>query len=390
MSWITKERADEYLSLDKAWNDFDDAKKNTLLEQSSNRLEQLTFKDEDENRVGVRYSDGESTTKVASVDEFLLKATNGNFAYHAALGWTRTEPNMDLLIYTPTTEDTKATVFDVPDIDNKGYSYGQLLTFKQMQSLHTFGGKFGGNIALGVLDGEDGNFTTIQCKQSTSIVDKEGEPVFATHPIRRLNASFTHNGANVVLRNFEGTTGVSFNGVNTVDVIDVQGNEVSNTVPLVLPGDYFTYEFEVFNGLNKTMFLSINDILVGNPTFSAGGQAFNRLLYGVFTGASVRGHTYIKEFGSIINVENPTTIPLRLVGACSLLALEYGKFPLNYTGDKEYLENENDYNRMQDLPINVQAAVEPFLADYRETENVVNPDEVDRERTYHATALEYK
>ena len=392
MSWITKERADEYFSLNATWTGFDDDKKDTVLEQSSNRLEQLVFKDEDENRVGDRYIDGKSTVKVASKDEFLLKAVNGNWTYHAALGWTRSKPNMDLAIYTPTTEDTKACVFDVPDLDGGNYSFQRGLTFNQIQSLHSFGGVFGADIALDLDRGEQGMFSSIETQQATGIVDSSGEQVFTGSVNRRLNASFTHDGVLMALNSIEGTTGLEFNGLDTVDVIDEQGNEQTNTVPAIQAGDYFNYEFNIIDGLDKTMFLSVNDILVGNPTFAVnnGGKGGNRLLYSPLSSSHINAHSYIKEFGSTINVENPTTIPIRLVGACALLALEYGKLPEGYTGDKEYLANENDYHRMQDLPINVQAAVEPFLADYRETENVINPNELGWKRMTVASSLEYE
>ena len=385
MSWITKERADEYLSLDETWNDLAITKKEYLLEQSSNRLEQLTFKNEDENRVGDRYIDGESTVKVASKNDYLIDAQAGNWDYQASIGWQR-DRDQDLVIY------NKEAAFLNNDNDGLAYNIWQYLTFKEIQSLQSFGGEFGGTIALDPTDGQLGCFTAIETQQATGIVDSDGEQVFAGGRDRRLNASFGHNNVYCRLFAIEGTAQVWFNGTDTVDVIDEQGNEQTNTVPLIVPGEYFTYKFIINDGLDKTMYLYVNDVLVGNPEFGVnnGGKDNNRLLYSSGASGGVDRISYLRTFGSTINVENPTTIPLRLVAACALLALEYGKFPLNYTGDKEYLENENDYHRMQDLPINVQAAVEPFLADYRETENVINPDEVDRERTYHATALEYK
>lgn len=372
MSWITAVQADKFLDPNPKWDEFDN--KDDLLKLASNRLEQLVFKDEPINRVGARYIDGSSVSKVSGTAEFLLKAVNGNFAYHAKQGWTRDHDNMDLLIYPPITDiENTAVAFDFPDLTTAAYNYEQILTFKQIQSLHSFGGTFGGDIALDIDRGAQGNFTTIQCKQATSIVGKDGEPVFPDSPIRRINASFLHNGVTVELRGYQGTDGVDLNGIDVVEVINEQGETVVNTVPEVLVGEYFDYSFKVVNGLDQTLFLYIKGILVGNPRFAAGGQAFNRLLYGIFSGTSINGQSYIKEFGSVINTENPITIPIRLVGACALLAFEYGKFPPNFVGDKEYLENKNDYHRMQDLPINVQAAVEPFLADY---ESVIDDDSI--------------
>lgn len=363
MAWITEVQANEFLNPNPEWDEF--TNKGELLKLASNRLEQLTFRDEDIDRVGARYIDGNSVSKVAGTAEFLLKAVNGNFAYHAEKGWTRDHDNMDLLIYPPITDiENTAVAFDFPDLTTAAYNYEQILTFKQIQSLHSFGGTFGGVIALDIDRGAQGNFTTIQCKQATSIVGKDGEPVFPDSPIRRINASFLHNGITVELRGYEGTDGVNLNGIDEVEVINEQGETVVNIVPEVLVGEYFDYSFKVENGLDQTLFLYIKGILVGNPRFAAGGQSFNRLLYGIFSGSSINGRSYIKEFGSVINTENPITIPIRLVGACALLAFEYGKFPPNYVGDKEYLDNETDYNTAQDLPINVQAAVEPFLGEY--------------------------
>lgn len=69
--------------------------------------------------------------------------------------------------------------------------------------------------------------------------------------------------------------------------------------------------------------------------------------------------------GTLTN-DTSKVIPYRLLSACALLAFEYGKHSPNLIGDKEYLENENEYDAMQDLPIAVQSAVEPFLSAYVE------------------------
>lgn len=358
MQWITEAQATNFLSPNSEWEAF--TNKDDLLKLATNRLEQLDFRDENQDRVGFRYIDGSSVSKVAGSDDFLLEANKGNFAYHEALGWTRSKTNMDLFIF------NDKNCFLVHDDDGSTYLFKQNLTFKQIQSLHTFGGTFGGTIALDLDNGQNGNFTSIETQQANAIVGADGEQVFGDDANRRLNASFGHNDVNVSLSDIEGTTGVLLDGTTTVDVIDEQGNEQTNTVPNIAPNDYFTYQFKVINGLDQTMFLYIEGILVGNPEFkrNTGGLGGNRLLYTSGSGGGTDRVTYISLFGAVINTENPITIPIRLVSACALLALEFGKFPPNYTGDKEYLENEQDYNNLQDLPINVQAAVEPFLAKY--------------------------
>lgn len=369
MAWITAIQADEFLTPNTDWDQV--VNKDEVLKLATNRLEQLVFKDEPIDRVGFRYIDGESVSKVSGSADFLLDAKAGNFAYHALQGWTRgTSPGLDLVIYTPTTQ----VVFDVPHISSGSYKYERVLSFSQIQSLQSFGGIFGGTVILDATDGTKGMFSAFETKQATGIVDKFGDQIFFGSSNRRISGAFLHNGVNVMTSpNSYGVENVVLDGVGTRLVINEQGEEVEITVPEVLPGDMFTYQVKIINGFDKTMFLYVNDVLIGNPIFSISGQNKSRLSY--ISGASSGGdrHTYIRLFGSVINTEVPITIPIRLVGACALLAVEYSKFPPKFVGDNEYLENENDYNRMQDLPINVQAAVEPFLADY---ESVVDIDGV--------------
>jgi hypothetical protein len=360
MSWITAIQADEFLSPNEQWDAF--TNKDTLLKLATNRLEQLTFKDEPIDRVGFRYVDGNSVSKVAGSSDFLLDSQEGNFAYHAELGWTRGQESNDLVIYTPTIQ----VVFDVPHESSGQYFYEKELTFKEIQSLQSFGGVFKGRIVLDETTGINGMFSSFETNQATGIVGEDGEQIFFGVSNRRLSAAFSFSNLTYVQTTSAsyGVTNVIFNGVDTRDVINEQGETVEITVPEVLPGEIFDYEVRVINGLDATMFMYVKGVLVGNPILSSTGQRKSRLQYSSGSSSGGNRHTYIRQFGATINTENPITIPVRLVGACALLAYEYGKFPPNFVGDKEYLENENDYNRMQDLPINVQAAVEPFLADY--------------------------
>lgn len=361
MAWITEAQADNFLNPNPEWDTF--TNKGELLKLATNRLEQLTFRDESIDRVGARYIDGNSVSKVAGSDDFLLEANKGNWAYHAALGWTRTVDTMDLHIYDANGDI--ANTFGVLDIGGNYYTFEQQLTLRQIQSLQTFGGTFGGEIALDATEGSLGAWSNIETRQANAIVDKNGDQVFLTYADRRISILFRHDDVHVWLYAISGLENITFNGITTIDVIDEQGEPQTNTVPEIFAGDIFTYKVKIVDGLDKTMFFYVNDILVGNPTFArnTGAKDGNRLLY---TSGSQGGSrkTYVKLFGSVINTENPITIPIRLVGACALLAFEYGKFPPNYVGDKEYIENETDYNTAQDLPINVQAAVEPFLGEY--------------------------
>lgn len=388
MAWITEAQADEYLSPNQQWEEF--ANKDELLTLASNRLDQLTFKDEPINRVGAKYTDGTSVDKETGTTKYLLDSQAGNWEYHEALGWERNTPDFDLIVF----EGEVAFFMNIISAGARGNAVKDL-TFRDIQTLHSFGGLIGGFITLDAFNGTAGCASFIETQQANAIVDSEGEQVFLEYPNRRLGVTFKHNEVNLFIVAYEGTPEIILDGVTQVNVINELGVEVVNTVPSVSALEYFTYSFVVNNGLDKTIYLYVNDILVANPVFhqnTDGSSLFgNRIIYSSgLPGSTIstsRKRSYVRRFGAEINTENPTTIPIRLVAASALLALEYGKYPPNFIGDKEYLENENDYSRMQDLPINVQSAVEPFLADYRETENVIEPKEVDR--VEHAQSLEY-
>ncbi len=383
MSWITEAQATNFLSPNSEWEAFDN--KDDLLKLATNRLEQLDFRDEDQNRVGFRYIDGNSVSKVSAQDNFLLEANKGNFAYHEALGWERSEDDMDLFIHKITNS------FLVNDNDDANYTFKQDLTLKQIQNLHSFGGEFKGKVALDKDDGSLGAYQSIETQQATAIVDADGDQVFEEINDRRLIVLFEHNGVNCTLAEFGGLPAVVFDGIEEVEAVNEQGETVTNTVPEILAGDFYTYKTKVIaeNGLSGTMFLYVNDILIANPVFNEndGGLGGNRLYYQSGASTGTDRVSYIAIFGALINAEKPITIPIRLVGACALLAFEYGKFPPESIGDKAYLENENDYPRMQDLPINVQAAVEPFLAKYVQPRLL---NEKGKPTRLSATSLEYE
>jgi hypothetical protein len=230
---------------------------------------------------------------------FMLEAEAGDFATHAPLGWTKSQDAIALGMH------NNVPVFEVPDIDAKLYNIEKPLTFQDIQDLHLYGGVFGGRIALNADTsiGGGGCFTSIETTQATSILNKDGSQAFSVTSYRRTNAAFSHNGTHVILSAFEGTSGLTLNGVDTVDVINWNGDSVINTVPEVLPGDFFDFELHIQNGLNQRMYLYINKILVGNPTFAynTGGSNNHRVLYSSGSSGGANRHTYIRKFGSTIN-----------------------------------------------------------------------------------------
>lgn len=235
-------------------------------------------------------------------DNFLLDPQKGNFGFHKALGWIRSSSGMDLAIFGNPNDFDDQVVFLVPEaVSNRVYQFS--LTFKQIQNLHSFGGTFEGFLALDVALGTEGNFTAIETINGTSIVGKDGEQVFPTGVNRRVDTSFKHDGTHVYKTGtYEGTPDIFFNGTDTVEVINEQGETVTNTVPLIIPGEYFNYMTNVTDGLDKTMYLYVNGILVNNPTFSlnTGGVAGNRLVYQAGSGGGLR-QSYIRQFGATIN-----------------------------------------------------------------------------------------
>ena len=114
--------------------------------------------------------------------------------------------------------------------------------------------------------------------------------------------AFGHNGTHVFLKNIEGTSGLTLDG-SVVEATDWQGHVVANKLPIVAAGDFFDYELHIQKGWNQRMYLYINKILVGNPTFSinTGGTNGNRVLYGSGSSGDTDRHTYVRHFFITIN-----------------------------------------------------------------------------------------
>lgn len=260
------------------------------------------------------------TSQVIPNKTFLIDASKGGWDYHEAQGWVRNNTSIRLFIH----EDV--CVFIMPDHDAFLYSLTQVLTFEDMQNLHLYNGSFGGEVSLDLTLGQFGFFSSFETQRATELLNPDGftQPFKFGSDNRRINASFGHDNNHVHLNNIEGTTGVVFNGVNSVTVEDEEGNIVTNTVPEIHPSEIFTYKFVLTKGLAQTMFLYVKDVLVGNPTFATntGGKDGERLLYTSGGSSATNRVSYFKIFGATINTDSPKqTTPWELTNADIVAAL---------------------------------------------------------------------
>ena len=246
---------------------------------------------------------------------FLIDANAGGWAYHEALGWIRNRAEIELFVY------NDSSTFIIPDTDGEIYNLEQALTFEDIQSLHWYGGTFGGEVTLDITAGQFGFFSSFETQRATEILNPDGftRPFAFGSDDRRVNASFHHNGNHITLQDIEGTTGIAFDGLLEVEVEDEEGNSVTNTVPHLHPGIMFTYRFNIPNSLSQPMFLYVDEILVGNPTFAAttsSGLDGERLLYSSGSKPDVNRVSYINIFGATINTGAPKrTTPWELTNA---------------------------------------------------------------------------
>lgn len=233
-------------------------------------------------------------------DSFNFEAEVGDFATHESLGWGRSQSSIDLSTY------NGLPVFIVPDNTPGLYEITLPKTFNDIQNLHWYGGVFGGIIALNpiIAQGSGGMYSAIETNQATSLLDLDGttQP-FANTDSRRLRVRFFHDGNHCSVTG-EGILDILLNGIVTVDVTDWKGDIVTNTVPEVLPGDFIEYELHVRDGLDKTMFLYVNRVLIANPEFLSGGQSGNQLIYSSGSGAGTNRISYIRKFGAGINTSS--------------------------------------------------------------------------------------
>lgn len=233
-------------------------------------------------------------------DEYRAEAEAGDFDVHT--GWTRTNALINFLAtYTDIHGDTY-NVIEVPGSNTSGnLKLINERTDSDFQNMHDYGEVFGGTLVLDIVDGELGCFTAIETTNGTDVKDEFGHPVFNVNK-QRLAAFFRHDNTNVNIQGIGGTAGVIFNGLDTVTVVDWKGDTVTNTVPEIVPGEFFKYEFHVRDGLTSTIFLYINGILVGNPTFSTASTVTGtHIYYATGSSDSTNRHTYIRNFGATIN-----------------------------------------------------------------------------------------
>lgn len=234
-----------------------------------------------------------------------LIAEAGDFAEHSSLGWVRSQPNMDIIEY------NGESVFSVPDNDAGNYTFIKELSLSQLNNLHKNGGVFGGEIALDLANGTQGCFTSINTIEATNIQNADLSFPFLTDDNRRMNAGFEHSGNHLSLKNIDGTTGLELNGVDKVTVVNWKGETVTNTVPHVHASSLFNYRFHVQKGLDQTMYLYVEGVLVGNPTFAAhSGPAVttNKLFYGSGSANGGDRVSYIKTFGVDIHTSESTMV----------------------------------------------------------------------------------
>jgi len=272
-------------------------------------------------------------TKEFTFDSYKITAEAGNFEAHEPLGWQRSVNRIDLAVYKGT-----------PVFDNNGGSNGSdgsdvvpksnanfliPLVLEDFNNLHRYGGMYGGIVALDETNGELGCFTGFSTLLGDQITALDGTKPFTVNS-KRVSAFIRHNGTNVFILEYGGTKGVVFNGTDTVDVIDWKGDVVTNTVPEIKPGEFLKFTFHFRDGLDKRIFLYVNDILVGNPTFDHLGRSND---VSVAAGSSSwERHTYWKDFGATINTNsNNMVLEADEVQASSALNITIPEGTRNYS-----------------------------------------------------------
>jgi hypothetical protein len=235
-----------------------------------------------------------------SFDSINIEAEAGDFAAHESLGWERNNTNIDLTTY------NDVPVFIIPDTGANILNLTKPLLFAGIQNLHLYGGVFGGRIALDIDDGGNGLASMIETTEATNILNADGvTKPFPSGNKRRFRVRYTHNGSHVTATG-DGFANIVLDGFGTVNVTDWDGNPQTNIVPKVLPGEFFDYEIHIQNGLTQRVYLYINKILVGHPTFvtHVGEIDGNRLLYTSGSAGGTNRLSYIRKFGTTINTSS--------------------------------------------------------------------------------------
>jgi len=237
-------------------------------------------------------------------DAHTISAEAGDIPDFAAAGWVANKPEIVKTTY----QGLDVFVFPGTNSPETGnFILEKHLALQDFQNLHSFGGVFGGEVALDADLGELGFFASYELNIGTQILQADGiTPVFTAN-YKRFGLFFQHDNTNVTLIASGGVTGLIFNGVDTASVTDWQGNTVINIVPEILPGEFFKFEIHIRDGLDKPAFLYVNDILVGNPTITA-GRGFNTVIYEGGSATGTLRYTYVRNFGDTINTSENVVI----------------------------------------------------------------------------------
>lgn len=219
-----------------------------------------------------------------------INASNGDFAFHAKLGWLSSGANVKLATY------NGVSAFFIPD-NGPSIEYLKIpLTLQRLQNLQWDGGSLGGKFALHSNFGKNGGSLILGTTQATSIVNTDGTKAFTQGDKRRLIISLKHNGTHIQYGN------ITFNGTDRVTVINEQGVAVTNTVPLITPIVFFNINIEIPNGLNHSMFLYIDGVLIANRSFSMSDNASDFIEYTSGSSSGTERKSYVQRFYLNINV----------------------------------------------------------------------------------------
>ncbi len=238
-------------------------------------------------------------------DSHIIEAESGDFDAHndnseTDTNWTRNSETLDVTTY------SSVAAYELFNSPTKNISLEKPLSLEDWQNLQDFGGIFKGRIALGKDDGNQGIFTALETHQGTQIKDSNGDSVF-TGDYRRLGGFFNHNGVHAGTADFGSFPELTFDGVSQVTVVDYKGETVVNTLPEIVPGEFFNYEVHLRDGLDTSQgtgiitWLYINNILIYNPKFVVRSTVGSGLVIQTGSSNSTNRHAYFRWFGSTIN-----------------------------------------------------------------------------------------
>jgi len=265
--------------------------------------------------VGKKKGSGSSLLNLAfTSDSYKIIAEAGDFAAHEALGWERNDDRVDLAEYggVPVIDfnggGVNTTDGSTGSESLKNISLRIPLVLEDFNNMHRYGGVYSGHVSLDSINGSLGFFTGFGTNIANQITGLDGTKPFNSNS-RRIGAFIRHNADGHVysLGGFNtGSANIVMNGIDTVDVVNWAGDTITNTLPEIKKGEFFTFEFHIRDGFDKTMFLYMNGILVNNPVFTS--HALDNEVAMHAGSASTYRHSYIKEFGANINTNESNLI----------------------------------------------------------------------------------